>query len=307
MTPDDFHYLCDMLKTRSGMVLTPEKQYLVEGRLAPLVREHGFDSVGALAAAVTRSDAETLRKQVTEAMTINESFFFRDKTPFEILADVMVPALAEARATARQMRVWCAAASTGQEPYSIAMKLKELEAKIPRWDVQILGTDISSDVLEKAKAGLYSQFEVQRGLPIQLLVKHFQQVGNLWQIDSAIRAMVQYRHFNLLDSFAGLGRFDIVFCRNVLIYFDAETKSDILDRIAKQLEPDGFLILGAAETVVGLNDSFKPVRGVRGLYIHADAEPPEVAAEPVAPVAAAATPATPPPMPATAALAREAS
>ena len=171
-----------------------------------------------------------------------------------------------ARARERRLRIWCAAASTGQEPYSLAMILKEMKDKLGGWRIDILGTDISAEVLEKAKAGIYSQFEVQRGLPIQMLVKYFTQAGDTWQIAPEIRAMVQFRPLNLLADFAGLGGFDVVFCRNVLIYFDQETKIGVLNRIARLLAPDGFLVLGAAETVVGLTDAFKPLHDKRGLY-----------------------------------------
>jgi chemotaxis protein methyltransferase CheR len=171
-----------------------------------------------------------------------------------------------ARAAQRRVRIWCAAASTGQEPYSLAMCLKEMAPLLAGWRIDILATDLSNEVLEKAKAGIYSQFEVQRGLPIQLLVKYFAQIGETWQIAPEIRAMVQYRPFNLLNDFAGLGMFDVVFCRNVLIYFDQPTKVGVLDRIARLVERDGYLLLGAAETVVGLTDSFKPVADRRGLY-----------------------------------------
>jgi chemotaxis protein methyltransferase CheR len=201
-------------------------------------------------------------------MTINESFFYRDKTPFENFRNIMVPAmLASPRAASRKLRIWCAAASTGQEPYSLAIEIKEMEAKLGGWNIEIVATDLSEEVLEKAKAGLYSQFEVQRGLPIQLMVKYFQQTGSMWQIDSSIRSMVNYKHFNLLDDYLMLGMFDIIFCRNVLIYFDPETKSDMLARIAKRMRPDGYLILGAAETVIGISDDFTPVTDARGLYV----------------------------------------
>ena len=166
-------------------------------------------------------------------MTTNESFFFRDKIPFDHFRDAIMPGLMAARARERRIRIWCAAASTGQEPYSLAMCLKEMKQKLGGWRVEILGTDLSTEVLEKAKAGVYSQFEVQRGLPIQMLVKYFSQVGDTWQIAPEIRAMVQYRPLNLLADFAHLGRFDVVFCRNVLIYFDQETKIGVLNRIAQ--------------------------------------------------------------------------
>ncbi|MGI9381690.1 MAG: CheR family methyltransferase [Methyloligellaceae bacterium] len=266
MTPQDFAFLRDMLKERSGAIVTEEKHYLLECRLMPVAREHDMESMSDLVAALRSPTAEDLRNQVTEAMTINESFFYRDKTPFENFTKIMMPALLTARATSRRIRIWSAAASTGQEPYSLAMELTEMADKMAGWQTEIIGTDLSGEVLEKAKAGLYSQFEVQRGLPIQLLVKYFNQVGSLWQIDAAIKAMVRYRQFNLLDAYAGLGTFDVIFCRNVLIYFDPPTKKDILNRLASQLQPDGYLVLGAAETVIGLTDEFQPVKGTRGLY-----------------------------------------
>jgi chemotaxis protein methyltransferase CheR len=199
-------------------------------------------------------------------MTTNETFFFRDKVPFDHLKATIMPELLRARASRRSLRIWCAASSTGQEPYSIAMCLKELGAALTGWRVEIIATDLSQGVLEKSKAGLFSQFEVQRGLPIQLLVKHFVQTGELWQLNADIRAMVQFRQFNLLQDFAHLGAFDIIFCRNVLIYFDQDTKTNVFGRLAKVIEPDGFLMLGAAETVVGLTETFRPYPDRRGLY-----------------------------------------
>jgi chemotaxis protein methyltransferase CheR len=177
-----------------------------------------------------------------------------------------MPSLLAARAKERRIRIWCAAASTGQEPYSLAMCLKEMKDKIAGWRIEIIGTDLSMEVLEKAKAGVYSQFEVQRGLPIQMLVKHFVQTGDTWQISPEIRAMVQYKPLNLLADFSHLGNFDVVFCRNVMIYFDQETKIGVLNRIARMLDADGFLVLGAAETVVGLTEAFRPMQDRRGLY-----------------------------------------
>jgi chemotaxis protein methyltransferase CheR len=199
-------------------------------------------------------------------MTTNETFFFRDKVPFDHFRASVMPEILQARASRRTIRIWCAAGSTGQEPYSLAMCVKEIGAAVSGWRIEILATDLSQEVLEKSKAGLYSQFEVQRGLPIQMLVKYFKQTGDLWQINPDIRAMVQHRQINLLHDVSQLGRFDIVFCRNVLIYFDQDTKINIFNRLAKLIEPDGFMVLGAAETVVGLTDAFKPVTDRRGLY-----------------------------------------
>src|SRR6185295_13043959 len=195
--------------------------------------------------------------QVVEAMTTNETFFFRDKIPFEHFRDSIMPEMLKARAARRSIRIWCAAGSTGQEPYSLAMCLKEMGASLAGWRVDIIATDLSQEVLEKSKSGIYSQFEVQRGLPIQLLVKYFTQTGELWQINSDVRGMVQHRQLNLLQNFSHLGKFDMIFCRNVLIYFDQETKIDIFERLNQVLEADGMLLLGAAESVVGITDAFR--------------------------------------------------
>ena len=213
-----------------------------------------------------RGGAEALTAEVVEAMTTNETFFFRDKIPFDHLREAIIPAMVQARAARRALRIWCAASSTGQEPYSIAMCLKEAGPLLSGWRTEIVATDLSQAVLEKSKAGVFSQFEVQRGLPIQLLVKYFTQNGELWQINSELRAMVQHRQLNLLQDFSHLGVFDIIFCRNVLIYFDQNTKVSIFERMSRMMEPDGVLALGAAESVVGITNTFKPYPDRRGLY-----------------------------------------
>jgi len=267
MTPLDYDYLRKCLKERSGLVLAADKQYLVESRLLPVARSAGFANLGDLVRALMLGNADALMTAVVEAMMTHESFFFRDKIPFDHFKQTVMPALVEARKNLRTIRIWCAAASTGQEPYSLAMCLKELQPKIAGWRVELLATDLGNDVLEKARQGLYSQFEVQRGLPIQLLIKHFTQVGELWQLAPDIRAMVKYQQVNLLSDFSRLGRFDLIFCRNVLIYFDTETKISVLNRLARSMAGDGYLVLGSAETVVGLTDSFKVVPDKRGLYV----------------------------------------
>jgi chemotaxis protein methyltransferase CheR len=266
MTPLDYDYFRKLLRERSGLVLSADKQYLVESRLLPLARRAGMSGLSELVQKLKGPNAEAQIVEVVEAMTTNESFFFRDKVPFENFRDTILPALMTARSAQRRLRIWCAAAATGQEPYSLAMTLKEMAKTVAGWRIEILATDLSNEVLEKAKAGIYSQFEVQRGLPIQFLVKYFTQVGETWQIAPDIRAMVQFRPLNLLHDFAHLGTFDVVFCRNVLIYFDQDTKINVLERIARLVDRDGYLILGAAETVVGLTDSFKPIADRRGLY-----------------------------------------
>jgi chemotaxis protein methyltransferase CheR len=213
-----------------------------------------------------RTAGEDLLREVTEAMTTNESFFFRDIKPFDQFKDMVLPQLLQTRATKRSFRIWSAASSSGQEPYSLAMLIKEEAAKLAGWRIEIVGTDISQEMLEKAKAGYYSQFEVQRGLPIQMLVKYFKKKDEMWQIDPAIRAMVQYREYNLLNDLKALGQFDVVFCRNVLIYFDQPTKSRVLENISKIMPDDGILYLGGAETVLGISDKFKPIPNQRGIY-----------------------------------------
>jgi len=266
VTPLDYDFLRGALKRRSGLVLSADKQYLVESRLLPVARKAGLANLGALVEALRPGGNETLMNAVVEAMATNESFFFRDKIPFEHFRSIVMPALMAARRASRTIRIWCAAASTGQEPYSLAMTLKAMEREIAGWRIEILATDLSNEVLEKARAGLYSQFEVQRGLPIQLLIKHFMQVGELWQIAPDIRAMVKFRRLNLLSNFSSLGMFDLIFCRNVLIYFDQETKIGVLENLSRAVASDGYLVLGAAETVVGLTDSFKVVGDKHGLY-----------------------------------------
>jgi chemotaxis protein methyltransferase CheR len=265
MTPQDFDYLRKLLRERSGLVLSAEKQYLAESRLLPVARRHGLGTVAELCGKLKLS-TPALANEVVEAMTTNETFFFRDKIPFEHVRDTVMPALIAARAREKRIRIWCTAASTGQEPYSLAMTLKAMNAQLACYRIDILATDLSGEVLERAKNGIYSQFEVQRGLPIQLLVKYFAQVGECWQIAPEMRGMVAFRPLNLLNDFSPLGTFDLVFCRNVLIYFDQPTKTGVLDRLARQMPDDGFLVLGAAETVVGLTDAFKPMPDKRGLY-----------------------------------------
>jgi chemotaxis protein methyltransferase CheR len=266
VSPLDYDFLRKLVKERSGLVLAPDKQYLVESRLLPVARKAGLAALSDLVQRLKGPNAQALAVEVVEAMMTNESFFFRDKLPFEHFRNAIIPTLIAARAGQRRIRIWSAAASTGQEPYSLAMCLKEIAPLVAGWRIELLATDLSTEVLEKARAGIYSQFEVQRGLPIQLLIKYFAQIGESWQIAPDIRAMVEFRPFNLLNDFAALGTFDVVFCRNVLIYFDHETKVSIVERLARSVERDGYLVLGAAETVVGLSDRFKPMPDRRGLY-----------------------------------------
>ena len=265
MTPTDYDFLRKLLKERSGLDLSADKQYLVESRLLPVARKYGLGGISELVQKI-KAGSEEFAVHVAEAMTTNETFFFRDRIPFDHLRELIVPALLQTRASRRVLRIWSAACSTGQEPYSIAMCLREFGAALNGWRVEIVATDLSQGVLEKSKAGIFSQFEVQRGLPIQMLVKYFRQIGDMWQINPDIRAMVQYKQLNLLQDISHLGTFDVIFCRNVMIYFDQDTKVSVFKRLARAMPDDGFLALGAAETVVGLTDTFRPIADRRGLY-----------------------------------------
>ena len=266
MTPQEFDLIRKILKDRSGLILGQDKGYLLESRLMPVARKHGLADVDDVMRALQKAPQENLLVDITEAMTTNESFFFRDTKPFDLFRDHILKNLIETRQHKKSFRIWCAAASSGQESYSLAILLKETAAQLAGWKTEILGTDISKEILARASQGKYTQFEVQRGLAIQLLIKYFTKEGESWQIKDDLKDMVSFKEFNLLDSFTPLGKFDVVFCRNVLIYFDQETKKNILDRIAVMLPPDGVVFLGGAETVLGITDKFQPVPGQRGIY-----------------------------------------
>lgn len=268
MKPEDFELFSSLVKQRSGLVLTAEKAYLLESRLFPVARKHSLKSLEDMAAALRSKREEALMSDITEAMTTNESFFFRDQKPFTLFQKTLLPRLLIARAAKKQIRIWSAAASSGQEAYSLAMICAEEASKLNGWKIEIIGTDLSREMVTRAKTGVYSQFEVQRGLPVTHLVKYFQQIaGDKWQIKDNIRQMVQFREGNLLTDFGVVGPFDVVFCRNVLIYFDLATKTRVLSSISGVMPADGFLLLGGAETVLGISDKFKVVQGEHGLYV----------------------------------------
>lgn len=265
MTPESFSFLAGLVKARSGIVLTADKGYMLETRLAPMLRREGLAGLDALALRLRGPRSESLAAEMVEALTTNESSFFRDGRPFEHLKRLL-PKLAAARPAGQAIRIWSAACSSGQEAYSIAMTVAELGAALGGRRVEIVGTDISREMLDRAQEGAFTQFEVQRGLPVQMLVKHFRQEGGRWRVAPELRAMTRWQAFNLLDDPRGLGRFDVIFCRNVLIYFDAPTKSRVLAALAGQLVPDGVVYLGGAETVFGLTERLLPVSGERGVY-----------------------------------------
>jgi chemotaxis protein methyltransferase CheR len=270
MTSEDIDHLAALLKGRSGLILASDKTYLIESRLSPLARREGFASVAALLSALRTKRDEKLMAAATDAMTTNETFFFRDKTPFDQLKSDVVPKLYKARHSG-DLKIWCAACSTGQEPYSLAMMVDDLRQSHPRLNLDILATDISQRCLDKAQAGLYTQFEIQRGLPIQMMVKHFEKLDDMWQISTKIRASVRFKAVNLLEDLRGIGRMDVIYCRNVLIYFDLATKRKVLEQMANLLPDDGYLFLGSAETVLGITDQFRPIQGLRGLYAKSSA------------------------------------
>ncbi len=266
MNKESLAHYCALVKKESGLVLSEEKGYLLESRLMPVARKYKLADLDELATASQKAGSTEMVREIVDAMTTNESFFFRDITPFDQFRDYVLPKLIENRGDKKHIRIWSAACSNGQEPYSLAIVLKEAGPKLAGWRIDIVATDISREVLTRAKAGVYSQFEVQRGLPITLLVKYFKQDGDKWRIDPALRAMVSFQEFNLLDEMRALGKFDIIFCRNVLIYFDQETKTMVLNRMSGILPPDGHLVLGGAETVLGMTDKFVSIKGQRGLY-----------------------------------------
>jgi len=259
MMAHEFSLMRRLLKEHSGLNLGADKQDLLEGKLRPLLREFALPSLSHLVLTMMRPDAHHLRSRVAQAVTVQESYFFRDKVPFSYFIDAMLPRLMARREASRRIRIWCAAAATGQEPYSLAIELAERNGKHAGWEIELLATDFVEDGLRRARNGIYSQFEVQRGLPVSLLVKYFRKAGKGWELSSAIRELVEFRTQNLLDDCQALGTFDVIFCRNVLIYFDEATKRAVLARVAERLAPDGYLVLGAAETTTGLSHDFVAV------------------------------------------------
>ena len=259
-----FESIVAMLKTRSGLSLGIDKTYLVQARLEPILKRRALPSLAVLADRL-RLDP-SLEREVVEAMTTNETLFFRDGRPFDHLRDVMLPRLHRSRPKGVPLRIWSAAASTGQEAYSLAMLVGEMGPMLAGRAVEIVGTDIAREPLQRGEQGLYTQFEVQRGLPARLLVKYFTKEEGGWRINRPLRDMVRFREWNLLSDLSGLGRFDVIFCRNVLIYFDQATKARTLEAVSRRLSPEGAIYLGAAETILGLNVGLSPVAGGHGIF-----------------------------------------
>lgn len=254
-----FTYICEFIKERSAIVLDDQKHYLVESRLAPLVRSEGLGTLEALIDRLRRESFGPLHRQVVEAITTNETSFFRDRYPFDLLSQRVIPELIQKRANQRCLRIWCAACSSGQEPYTIAMLLHEQFPVLQDWSVEIFGTDLSTLMLSRTSEGRYSQLEVNRGLPARLLVKYFEKDGTDWRVKKALRDMISVGQQNLAGEWPPMGTWDVVFLRNVLIYFNIDTKIEILARVHQILKTDGYLFLGLAETTLSLDERFKRV------------------------------------------------
>lgn len=272
MNTDDFNFYKKMLQEKSGLFLSEDKIYLLESRLSPVLRKWMFGNLEEMTRALRLTPDRKLLTEVIDAMTTNETLFFRDDKPFRYVRTSLLPGIIKARENKKHLRVWSAACSTGQEPYSIAMTLCETMPKPENWKVDILATDISETALTQASNGTFNQFEMQRGLPIHMLMKYFTQNGQVWKANEKIRNMIKFEAFNLLDRMEKHGTFDIIFCRNVLIYFDEETKKRVLQGLVKRLAPDGALLLGGSETVIGLCPELKINSSCPGLYTLASAQ-----------------------------------
>lgn len=269
MRDEVFGLFAKLLREQSGLALPRDKEYLLESRLTPVARRHNYATLDAMALAIRNGRQSVVERDIVEAMTTNESFFFRDIGTFDVFRKGVLPALLTARAATRTLRFWFAACSSGQEPYSVAMILEEERARFAGWNVEMIATDISAEMVARARDGLYTHFEAQRGLPVQLLAKYFEKEEQGWRIKAPFRERVKFRTFNLLENFSALGAFDVIFCRNVLIYFDMATKRDILERMSRQMARDGTLFLGGAETVIGVSEKFIPHPGHAGVFVPA--------------------------------------
>ena len=270
MKDADFYFIANLLKERSGLFLGPEKIYLLDSRLLPIARKHNFAGLEELFNAL-RLGKEDLTAEVVDAMTTNETSFFRDQHPFDALRKQVLPGLIKRRENQRSLRIWSAACSSGQEAYSLAMVLRDDFPMLAGWRIEIVGTDLSPSILERARAGVYSTFEVQRGLPIKLLIKHFEETPNGWRVKDELRRDIRFSQTNLLHPITALGSFDIVFCRNVLIYFDVSARHQALRALHRRLQPGGWLLLGHAESLLTLATDFQPLQLQHDLVYRAGA------------------------------------
>lgn len=264
----DFELYKDILYERSGLVITPDKSYLLDSRLTPVAKKWNFMSIELMTLQLRALPDADLLRDVVEAMTVGETSFYRDSKPFIDFQKIILPYLTKNRAK-KSLRIWSAAASSGQEPYSIAMMLKENEALLKGWKIEIIATDLSEEALQTAKRGLYTQFDIQKGVPTMQLMKYFDQINEKWHIRKELRSMIQFEQFNLLDDMTHLGMFDVILCRNVIGNFDQKTQADVLDRMSSRLDKDGYLILGAEETALGVSDKFAALPDRPQLFVHA--------------------------------------
>jgi chemotaxis protein methyltransferase CheR len=253
---EDYKFICGLVHQHSAIALEEEKKYLAESRLQDLAKREGIDSLRTLVRRLRHDPAHNLLNKVVEAMTTNETSFFRDFHPFEAMRKKLLPELIERRGSQRRLRIWSAACSSGQEPYSMAMLLREHFAELLSWNLRLLASDLSSEMLELAKLGQYSHLDVNRGVPLPLLLRYFQRNGLDWTIDDSIRRMVDFQVINLVSSWPILGKMDLILLRNVLIYFNVESKKRVLDRMSEVLAPDGYLVLGGSETTLFVNDLY---------------------------------------------------
>ena len=265
--------LIRFLSERIGLAIDRRRHAMIEGRLSTLIATCGARDMRDFVNRLYADPNSRLVEQTIDAMVTCETLFFRDRTAFQAMRDTVLPRLREARAEQRTLRIWSAACATGQEPYSLAMLLDEMSREFAGWRIDLVASDVSQAALETATSGRYSQFEAQRGLPTKLLLRYFRQEDQFWRINDSLRARVDFRAVNLLSDFSRLGRFDVVLCRNVLMYMDMDRRRDVLARLSKQIAPDGYLMLGATETVVGVTDSFAPAPGYAGLFTRAASQP----------------------------------
>lgn len=267
MKDTEINFLNKFICDATGVALTKEKVYLLEARLLPILEKHKIPSMSDLVKILQTTADKTLKKEVVDSLMTHETLFFRDTTPFDQFSEVTLPYLLKARESTKKIRIWSSGCSSGQEPYSLAIQLADREPLLQGWDIEILATDVSSAIIEKAKEGVYTQFEVQRGLPVQALVKYFEKDEQKWKVKDTLKSKIRFQTFNLLDDPFLLGKFDVIFCRNVLIYFELETKQNILKNFSKVLQPDGFLNLGGSESTMGISDEFTTYPNTKGMYV----------------------------------------
>lgn len=267
MTDDDLNFLIDLVKKMSGISLTPEKKYLLETRLQGVARSHSLSDISELVKRIRGSFDQSLKDEVVEAMTTNETMFFRDTKPFDQMKNTIVPYLVENKRAGEKLRFWSAACSNGQEPYSMVLTFLENQGILGGHSFEIAATDIAPKVIKKAKDGFYTQFEVQRGMPITMLLKYFnQQEGNSWQVKDEFKRLIQFRVMNLMDSYLSMGKLDMILVRNVLIYFDDEMKKDIVERMHSILNPGGVLMVGSSESVNRFTDKYESFDAMPGVF-----------------------------------------